>query len=300
MTRPVAYRRHASPAVALLALALAVPAGCIRGDGPTPAGGPTPPAATGAAAPASPTGAATTGPARPTAPGTARPAPPTRSATPTGLPAALRGVDLTRIPTSRRVVALTFDAGANADAVPSILATLGRERVTATFFLTGDFVTGFPAAARSIVSAGHRLGNHSVSHPHFPALSGAQQRAEVLGAERSMREATGADPRPLFRFPYGGRDAATIATVNGLGYVAVRWTVDSLGWQGLASQTAARVTERVLATAQPGQIVLMHVGSHPQDRSTLDADALPEVIAGLRRQGYGFVTLDVLLQPAGG
>src|SRR5450759_2009452 len=35
----------------------------------------------------------------------------------------LAGKDWTVIPTARRVVALTFDAGANADAVPSILAT---------------------------------------------------------------------------------------------------------------------------------------------------------------------------------
>jgi hypothetical protein len=42
--------------------------------------------------------------------------------------------------------------------------------------------------------------------------------------------------------------------------------------------------------------VLLHAGSHPDDGSTLDADALPEVIAQLRAAGYGFVTLDVLLQ----
>jgi peptidoglycan/xylan/chitin deacetylase (PgdA/CDA1 family) len=56
------------------------------------------------------------------------------------------------------------------------------------------------------------------------------------------------------------------------------------------------VTERVLAAAQPGEIVLMHVGSHPEDRSTLDADALPGIIAGLRQRGYTFITLDALLQ----
>jgi len=48
---------------------------------------------------------------------------------------------------------------------------------------------------------------------------------------------------------------------------------------------------RVLAAAAPGEIVLMHVGSNPTDGSTLDADALPSVIAGLRAQGYGFTTL---------
>jgi hypothetical protein len=39
----------------------------------------------------------------------------------------------------------------------------------------------------------------------------------------------------------------------------------------------------------------MHVGSNPDDHSTLDADALPGIIAGLRELGYSFVSLDVLL-----
>jgi peptidoglycan/xylan/chitin deacetylase (PgdA/CDA1 family) len=56
-----------------------------------------------------------------------------------------------------------------------------------------------------------------------------------------------------------------LAAVNDLGYVSVRWTV-----------------------------VLMHVGSHPEERSTLDADALPAVISSLRDRGHGFVTLDAL------
>ena len=66
----------------------------------------------------------------------------------------LAGKDWTVIPTTRRAVALTFDAGANADAVPAILATLRRDGVPATFFLTGHFVRDFPAAARSIATGG--------------------------------------------------------------------------------------------------------------------------------------------------
>ena len=48
------------------------------------------------------------------------------------------------------MVALTFDAGANADAVPSILATLRREGVPATIFLTGNFVRDFPFTRRDL------------------------------------------------------------------------------------------------------------------------------------------------------
>jgi peptidoglycan/xylan/chitin deacetylase (PgdA/CDA1 family) len=58
------------------------------------------------------------------------------------------------------------------------------------------------------------------------------------------------------------------------------------------------VVNRVLAAARPGEIVLMHVGSHPTDGSTLDASALPKVISGLRAKGYSFVTLESVLPSA--
>jgi peptidoglycan/xylan/chitin deacetylase (PgdA/CDA1 family) len=227
------------------------------------------------------------------------PAPaPTRTtpATPP-FPRSLLGQDVTRIPTGARVVALTFDAGANPDGVTSILATLARLHVRATFFLTGSFVSAFPDQSRRIVAAGHRVGNHSVNHPYVTDLTDAQIRGQLSGAARTIRTTTGADPAPLFRFPYGDRDARTIATVNAAGYVAVRWTVDSLGWQGTMSgaRDASFVVARVVAAARPGAIALMHVGSNPSDHSTLDADALPDIIAQLRAAGYGFVTLDALL-----
>ena len=218
---------------------------------------------------------------------------PARTAQPTAIPASLRGKDLTLIPTTRKIVALTFDAGANADGVASILGALERERVPATFFLTGDFVRRHPEAARSM--RGYRLGNHTMTHPHLPALTDAQLRAEVVDAQAAIVSATGADPRPWFRFPFGDRSTGTIEKINALGYVAVRWTVDSLGWQGLSKHTAASVTARVLDAATPGQIVLMHAGSNPEDGSTLDADALPAIIDGLQARGYTFVTLDALL-----
>jgi peptidoglycan/xylan/chitin deacetylase (PgdA/CDA1 family) len=227
----------------------------------------------------------------PAPPGTTAPAPPGTQPV-TGW---LAGKDWTAISTTRRVVALTFDAGANADAVPSILATLRRENATATFFLTGNFVRDYPAAARSIAAAGFRIGNHTISHPHLTQLSDAAVRREILGGARQISSVTGKDPAPLFRFPFGDSDARTITLANQAGYVPVRWTVDTLGWQGTAGDvTASVVVSRVLSAARPGEIVLMHVGSNPDDHTTFDADALPAVISGLRAQGYSFVTLDAL------
>jgi peptidoglycan/xylan/chitin deacetylase (PgdA/CDA1 family) len=222
----------------------------------------------------------------------------TRAWAPTAPPppaSGLPGTDWTRIPTSSKVVALTFDAGANAAGLPSIAATLRARKVPATFFLTGNWVRDFPAQANTIAQDGYLAGNHSLSHLSFTQLTDAQVAAQVQGAQQAILRANGADARPLFRFPNGDVNSRVLADVNRLGYVAVRWTVDSLGWQGTSGgQSVQSVTSRVLTAAQPGEIILMHLGSNPDDHTTLDANALPAIIDGLRARGYGFVTLQAL------
>ena len=211
-------------------------------------------------------------------------------------PTHLLGKVWQQFPTTSPVVALTFDAGANGNGVPVILSTLRSAGVLATFFLTGSFAKSFPDLSRSIVGGGHRLGNHTVDHPHLSSLSDVNVSAEVTDATATITSVTGASPFPLFRFPYGESDARTLTMVNGLGYVAVGWTVDTLGWKGSsAGITPASIVARVMAGLRPGEIVLMHVGSNPNDGSTLDADALASVIASIKAAGYSFVTLDALL-----
>jgi peptidoglycan/xylan/chitin deacetylase (PgdA/CDA1 family) len=175
------------------------------------------------------------------------------------------------------------------------MATLSAQHVPATFFLTGDFASDNPASVRQLTAAGYRLGNHTTTHPHLPLLSDTGIVGQLTTARSKIMAAGGSDPKPLFRFPYGDTTAHTIRVVNGAGYVAVRWTVDTLGWKGTSGGiTATTVVNRVVNGAKPGAIVLMHVGSNPDDHTTLDAAALPTVISRLRSLGYGFVTLDAL------
>jgi peptidoglycan-N-acetylglucosamine deacetylase len=212
------------------------------------------------------------------------------------VPSGLGGQDWTEVKTPSKIVALTFDAGANADGVSSILATLQATHVPATFMLTGAFARDFPGKARDIVRAGELVGDHSMTHPDFTTLTDAQIRAQVLDAQKKIISVTGADPWPWFRFPYGARNARTLSVVNSVGFVAVRWTVDTLGWKGTSDgMTVQKVIGRVLANLKPGEIVLMHCGSNPDDHSTLDAQALPAIIRDLKARGYSFVTLDAML-----
>ena len=212
-----------------------------------------------------------------------------------GLPAALLGKDLTLVPGTAKVVALTFDAGANANGVSSILATLAGRQVPGTFFLTGAFVDAFPTASRQI-AASYPIGNHTQNHKDLTKLTTDGVKVEIRTGAASIHRVTGVDPRPYFRFPYGAVDARTIATVNAKCYVPFRWTVDSWGWKGTAGgMSADEVQRRVVGALRPGAIVLMHVGSNPDDGTTFDANALPRIVDEIRAQGYTLVTLEQVL-----
>jgi len=212
-----------------------------------------------------------------------------------GLPAALFGKDLSLVPGTAKVVALTFDAGANADGVPSILATLAGRQVPGTFFLTGAFVDAFPTASQQIAAA-YPIGNHTQNHKDLTQLTTTGVQTEIRTGAAAIQRVTGVNPRPYFRFPYGAVNTRVIATVNAECYVPFRWTVDSWGWKGTAGgMSADEVQRRVVGALQPGAIVLMHVGSNPDDGTTFDANALPRIIDEIRAKGYTLVTLERVL-----
>jgi peptidoglycan/xylan/chitin deacetylase (PgdA/CDA1 family) len=211
------------------------------------------------------------------------------------LPPALVAGELVRLQTRQHVVALTFDGGGNAAGAKAILATLRREHVPATFFLTGHFVRAYPSLARAI-GRRYLVANHTVDHAHLTAMSNAAVTREISEANILIKRATGQDTHPLFRFPYGDRDARTLAICQRLGYTSIRWTVDTWGWMGSGSQTVAGAVRRVIDGLLPGEIVLMHIGSS-RDGSTIDTHALPGVIRGVRARGYRFVTLKGVAPP---
>ncbi len=192
------------------------------------------------------------------------------------------------VPTESPVVALTFDAAYDPAPLVQILAALKSAQVPATFFLTGEFVEDYPDATRSIIAAGHPIGNHSYSHPDFTELDASAIREQLRRTEELLAGLGAADPRPLFRPPFGARNARVLEELANQGYVSVYWTIDTLDWK--PERTPSQIRQTVLDKLQPGAIVLMHVGS-PQT-----AEILPRLIADLKAEGYGFVALSEIMR----
>src|SRR5947209_897594 len=80
--------------------------------------------------------------------------------------------------TDTNEVALTFDDGP-APETEQILDTLNRYGVKATFFMIGRQVERYPRIARRVADSGHKIGNHSYSHPIFLYRSALETRRQL-------------------------------------------------------------------------------------------------------------------------
>jgi peptidoglycan-N-acetylglucosamine deacetylase len=202
-----------------------------------------------------------------------------------------------RIPTSGQVIALTLDAGSDLGYTNLVLDTLSAKRVQASFGITGAFAEAHPDQVRRMAREGHVVMNHSQTHFSFTGVSSSdvllttsERQADLRRADGVLAPLVGKSTMPYWRPPFGDYDTGVLDDVGAIGYgYTVMWTFDSLGWRGL---TADQIVTRVRDLAEPGAIIVMHVGSQSQD-----GPALGRVIDELRSMGYSFTTVANALRP---
>lgn len=203
-----------------------------------------------------------------------------------------RNGEIIRGPRGKFEVALTFDADAKADCFDDLIATLEKAHVHSTFFVTGKWAQQNRVCAEAIPKHGHEIGNHTWNHLDLTKQSDAVVREELVRAEHLINEICRSSPRPLWRAPFGARDARVLQIANNLGYRCIYWTVDSL--DSIEPQKSPeflihRITEQPDANLD-GAILRLTVG----ERGT--ADALPAIIANLQSRGFQLVTVSELLR----
>ena len=202
-----------------------------------------------------------------------------------------RSVEIARGNTSRKMIALTFDAGSDLGSTERILAILEQYNIKASFGLTGEWISAFPDYAAWIAADGHQIINHTLNHPSFTgvstgkgALSPARQLSQIVANESKIKNVTGVGAKPYWRPPYGDINTSVLTNAGAAGYSkTVMWSIDSMGWNGYS---ADQIYTRVVNNAGNGSIVLMHVGS-----DSADASALVRIIKTLRSRGYAFGTV---------
>ncbi|MDD5686706.1 MAG: polysaccharide deacetylase family protein [Elusimicrobia bacterium] len=192
---------------------------------------------------------------------------------------------------SEKWVALTFDDGPRPEALDKIFETLKKEDVKATFFVVGMNVKLHPEYMKKYIELGHEIGNHTYSHRNYYQLKekmGLDEIEKILRQELDdnevlIKNATGV--RPLFmRMPNGFISPMVKKVAKDKNYIVVNWTF-GCDWQ---QNTKDDLVKKYLRSVESGAIFLFH------DKK-LTAEALPEIIEGIKKKGYKIVPLRVIL-----
>jgi len=193
---------------------------------------------------------------------------------------------ITKGPTTKNLVSLTFDLEVYDSATEKLLQMLRLQGVTTTFFIQGGFVRNSPRELVKLAEEGHELGNHSWTHPYFPKESDEKVREEIETLEKNILEKTGKSTKPLLRAPYGASTEKQQILFNQLGYREIYWTIDTNDWK--EDMTAQVMINGVLKQLKPGSIILMHnIGDY-----TVESTAT--LIPAIRSKGYEIVPVSKL------
>lgn len=201
------------------------------------------------------------------------------------------------LPTTRRVIALTFDAcggpgGSGYD--HKLISFLRHREIPATFFLNARWIDANPAAFHGLATEPlFEIGNHGTRHRPLSVtgrsaygIAGTRNAGEVYdevaGNHTKLTRLLGAPPR-LFRSGTAYCDDVAARIVTDLAERCVSFSVNG---DGGATFTPEQV-RRTVTAAPDGSIVICHM-NHPESGTARGiAAAVPHLLAS----GHHFVRL---------
>ena len=190
-----------------------------------------------------------------------------------------------------RSVALTFDDGPDPEVTPPLLDLLDRHSASATFFVTGERAARHPSLLRDILSRGHAIGNHSYHHFPFLMLKGMATLRREIASTQSVLARFGIVPLS-FRPPVGIVNSRLWRVLLEQGMFCVNYSCRALDF---GNRRISRLSERVLGTVSPGDIIALHDVAPRRatpERLLAEFDAL---LRGLREKGLEVVPLARLI-----
>ena len=184
-----------------------------------------------------------------------------------------------RMPTTEKVVYLTFDDGPHPTITPWVLDLLHQYDAKATFFCIGDNVQKYGDVYQRILEEKHAIGNHTFHHLNGWKTKPEQYLADVAKAAELIDS-------NLFRPPYGkikGTQARHLKNVMNPSAKVIMWDVLSADFD--VKITPEQCIDNVLKNVRPGSIVVFHDSkkAFPNLEKTL-----PVTLTHLKEDGYRF------------
>lgn len=216
-------------------------------------------------------------------------------------------------------IALVFTGDEYADGGKFISQVLKRNKINASFFLTGNFYRNrkFKPVIKSLRDNGNYLGSHSDKHLLYCdwakrdslLVDRIQFEDDLLKSYKELRKwGVSKENAPFFLPPYEWYNDSIATWTNELGFQLVNftpgtrsnadYTYPEMGAKYVESETIYHSIlnyEKKSKEGLNGFILLMHVGTDPRRKDKFYF-YLPKIISELKSRGYEFAKIDKMLE----
>ncbi len=181
---------------------------------------------------------------------------------------------------SDRTIYLTFDEGYENGCTGRILDILKEKNVTATFYVTLDYVKSSPDLVSRMINEGHEVGNHTCTHPSLPDINDDMVFEEIHGLESYISDNFGGYKTVTMRPPRGEFSVRTLRLAKNMGYDTVLWSFAYNDWNVDDQPDREKAYERITSATHNGAIYLLHAVSET------NTAILSDVIDYWQESGY--------------
>ncbi|MBA4055837.1 MAG: polysaccharide deacetylase [Marivirga sp.] len=213
----------------------------------------------------------------------------------------------------KKEIALVFTGDTFGDGGEFIATALQKEKVKASFFLTGNFYRNpeFKSIVRTLKKDAHYLGAHSDKHLLYCSwnnrdslLVTKQEFQSDLDANYNEMKGFGVKRNQAHYFlpPYEWFNDSISTWTRSLGLQLINFSPGTISHADYTTPDMKnyRSSEEIIQSIKRlsdnmnGFILLVHIGTHPA-RTDKFYKRLPEVLRYLKSLGYRFVKVDELL-----
>ena len=184
-------------------------------------------------------------------------------------------------------VALTFHGAGDPAIAKKLISIFSETKTPVTVFAVGTWLKADPTVAKTLIDAGHDIGNHTYTHTQMKTISAKMVDSEIALCAAELTKLIGNHGK-FFRAS-GTQYSTPLIRKTALKYgykKCISYDVDSHDYQDPGK---AAVVKNVMTNVKNGSIVSLHFGH--QDT----IDALPTIIDQLHAKGLTPVTLSTML-----
>lgn len=193
--------------------------------------------------------------------------------------------------TDEKILYLTFDAGYENGNTPAILEALKKHQAPAVFFAVGNFIKDNPDLIKRMITEGHIVGNHTMTHPDMSQISSMESfQKELESVEELYTSVTGEPMTKFYRPPRGVYSTENLSMAKELGYSTFFWSLAYVDWIQEQQPSKEEAFQKLIPRIHPGAIVLLH------NTSSTNAAILDELLTRWEEMGYQFHSIKELTE----